>query len=106
MRDHQHLAIAVRGMDSDQRALHPLGDRGARLATRWGDQSRVARPGVEALAVCTQASLMKRYADAAAAEAFCVSRLDGFARTFGTLPARTDVAAIVKNAALEGQAQP
>ena len=54
-----------------------------------------ARSVVEALALCMQASLMKRYSDATAAEAFCASRLDsrGKARAFGTLPGRTDMAA-------------
>ncbi len=63
-----------------------------------------ARAIVEALAVCIQASLMKRHAGANAAEAFCVSRLDsmGSARGFGTLPAQADVAALVENAALAG----
>jgi putative acyl-CoA dehydrogenase len=62
-----------------------------------------ARAIVEALAVCMQASLMKRHADALAAEAFCASRLDaqGNARAFGTLPAQIDVAGIARNAALE-----
>ncbi len=65
---------------------------------------RSARAIVEALALCTQASLMKRHASANAAEAFCVSRLDsqGGARAFGTLPAQVDGAAIVKDAALAG----
>jgi putative acyl-CoA dehydrogenase len=62
-----------------------------------------ARSIVEALAVCMQASLMKRHADAGAAEAFCVSRLDaqGNGHAFGTLPAQIDVAGIARNAALE-----
>jgi len=62
-----------------------------------------ARSIVETLAVCMQASLMKRYADADAAEAFCVSRLEAQAsgRAFGTLPAQVDVAGIAGSAALE-----
>jgi putative acyl-CoA dehydrogenase len=61
-----------------------------------------ARAVVEALALCVQASLMKRYSDGAAAEAFCVSRLDAAAagRTLGTLPAGTDVGGIAARAAL------
>ena len=63
---------------------------------------RSARSIVEALALCTQASLMKRHASTNAAEAFCVSRLDsqGSARAFGTLPAQVEVGAIVKEAAI------
>jgi putative acyl-CoA dehydrogenase len=61
-----------------------------------------ARSVVEALALCMQACLMKRYADPHAAEAFCASRLghSGGGRTLGTLPAGTDVDAIAARAAL------
>ena len=42
---------------------------------------------VEAFALGVQASLMKRFGDADAAEAFCATRLEGdWAPTFGTLP--------------------
>jgi putative acyl-CoA dehydrogenase len=44
-----------------------------------------ARAILESLALCVQASLMKRYSDARAAEAFCASRLDGDSRAFGAL---------------------
>jgi putative acyl-CoA dehydrogenase len=55
-----------------------------------------ARTIVEALALAAQASLMKRYSDPAAAEAFCASRLDdGWgARSLGTLAAGTDFRAL------------
>jgi putative acyl-CoA dehydrogenase len=58
---------------------------------------------VETLALATQASLLKRYGDANAAEAFCASRLEPqeSARAFGTLPAGTDTAAIAARAGLE-----
>jgi putative acyl-CoA dehydrogenase len=61
-----------------------------------------ARSIVEALALCMQASLMKRHADARAAEAFCVSRLAtaGGAHAFGTLRTGTDTRAIVEGAQL------
>ena len=54
------------------------------------------------LTVPRQASLMKRYSDGNAAEAFCVSRLEapGSGRSFGTLAGNTDAAAIVARAAL------
>jgi hypothetical protein len=46
---------------------------------------------------------MKRHANANAAEAFCVSRLEsqGSGRAFGTLAAGTDTAALAMRAALE-----
>ncbi len=61
-----------------------------------------ARSIVEALALCTQASLMKRFSDPSAAEAFCVSRLEApcGGRTFGTLAAATDFGAIVERSRL------
>jgi putative acyl-CoA dehydrogenase len=108
---------ALRAIARSEAALGALMDeiaaapdaRTARLAD-WAAKALVdpvtaegsARSIVEALAVCTQASLMKRHASANAAEAFCVSRLDsrGSARAFGTLPAEADVGAIVKEAAI------
>ena len=65
-----------------------------------------ARAIVEALALGVQASLMRRYADAAAADAFCESRGDGegAARTFGAL--RLEGAALgplVERARLSGR---
>jgi putative acyl-CoA dehydrogenase len=62
-----------------------------------------ARAIVETLAVCVQASLMKRHSHAAAAEAFCASRV-GTAqegRAFGSLSTDGDLAGIVKRAALD-----
>jgi len=61
-----------------------------------------ARSIVEALALCTQASLMKRLSDPSAAESFCVSRLEApsFGRTFGTLAPVTGFAALVERARL------
>jgi putative acyl-CoA dehydrogenase len=75
-------------------AMRMLEDRAA--------AERSARSIVEALALCMQASLMKRHADAHAAEAFCVSRLEtaGNGHAFGTLPASTDARAIVEGAQL------
>jgi putative acyl-CoA dehydrogenase len=63
---------------------------------------RSARAIVESLALCVQATLMKRHADASAAEAFCASRLDmgGDGRAFGTLAPNADLKAIVKRAAI------
>jgi putative acyl-CoA dehydrogenase len=63
---------------------------------------RCARSIVEALALCVQASLMKRHSSEGAAEAFCASRLDtaGNGHAFGTLPAGIDARAIVERAQL------
>jgi putative acyl-CoA dehydrogenase len=61
-----------------------------------------ARSIAETLALCMQASLMKRFSDPSAAEAFCVSRLEapGSGRAFGTLAAVTDFAPLVERARL------
>jgi putative acyl-CoA dehydrogenase len=60
-----------------------------------------ARGIVETLAKCMQASLMRRYSDAAAADAFVDSRLgDDGLRSFGTLGKTFDTRAIVDRAAL------
>jgi putative acyl-CoA dehydrogenase len=61
---------------------------------------RSARAVVECLALCIQASLMKRYSDPSAAAAFSVSRLDppGGGRTLGTLAGDVDLGAICRRA--------
>ena len=85
------------------------GDARATRLVAWAEAAladaataeRSARAIVEALALAVQASLMKRFGDADAAEAFCVTRLEpGVGRAFGTLPAQTKTAAIVDRAAL------
>jgi putative acyl-CoA dehydrogenase len=62
-----------------------------------------ARFIVERLALAIQSSLMRRHSDGAAADAFEASRItqDPAGRAFGTLPAGTDAAALLKRAALE-----
>jgi putative acyl-CoA dehydrogenase len=57
-----------------------------------------ARRGVEHLALALQASLLVRFAPPFVADAFCAARLDDGGRTFGTLPAGVDGAAIVARA--------
>jgi putative acyl-CoA dehydrogenase len=85
----------------DPRTEHRLAWTGKTLA-----DPATAEPGarsvVEALALCMQASLMKRYSEGKAAEAFCVSRLDPAAggRAFGTLPVGTDIGALVARASI------
>jgi putative acyl-CoA dehydrogenase len=62
-----------------------------------------ARGLVEQMALVLQGSLLVRHAPAAVADAFCASRLDGRGGfTFGTLPAGTDVDAIIERALPEG----
>ncbi|WP_436530351.1 acyl-CoA dehydrogenase family protein [Actinoplanes sp. HUAS TT8] len=73
------------------------------LKTQFNDKDNWevrARRVVERMAVVLQASLLVRHAPALVADAFCASRLDGdWGHTFGTLPAGTDLAAIVERAA-------
>jgi putative acyl-CoA dehydrogenase len=86
----------------DARAGRLAAAAGRMLADPAGAEAN-ARSIVEALALCVQASLMKRHSDARAAEAFCASRLDtpGGGRAFGTLPGDTDARALVERAALQ-----
>jgi putative acyl-CoA dehydrogenase len=65
-----------------------LDERFARVLASLGNATSAqahARATLESLALCVQGSLMKRYSDAAAAEAFCASRLGDGARVFGGL---------------------
>ena len=82
--------------------IQGLAATAARMLADGAAMEKSARSIVEALARCMQASLMKRHADAGAAEAFCASRLEsaGTGHAFGTLPASTDVRAIVERAEL------
>ena len=75
----------------------------SRLLADPAGAERNARAIVEMLALAMQASLMKRFADGKAAEAFTASRLDsaGGGRAFGTLPGGTDTRALVERAALQ-----
>ena len=64
------------------------------------EAERNARAIVESLALCAQASLMKRFSESGAAEAFCASRLGAqrTGRELGTLPGDVDLAGIVGRA--------
>lgn len=56
-----------------------------------------ARRIVEKMAIALQASLLVRYGDQAAADAFCASRLSGdWGQAFGTLPPGTDFSRIIE----------
>ncbi len=67
------------------------------LADAAGAESR-ARALVESLALCAEASLMLRYSDRKAADAFCDARLGSNARSFGTLDVGAGASAIVDRA--------
>ena len=56
-----------------------------------------ARRVVEIMALVLQGSLLLRYGDPAAADAFCASRLDGdWGHSFGTLPSSVKFASIIE----------
>jgi len=66
------------------------------LANTDGAESR-ARRIVERMAVVLQGSLLLRYGDPSAAEAFCASRLAGdWGGSFGTLPSSVGFASIIE----------
>jgi putative acyl-CoA dehydrogenase len=86
-------------------ARDPRIDRRIASAGSWladpATAERRARAIVGTLALCMQASLMKRYGDPSAAEAFCVARLESFegGGTLGTLDLDAEtLGALVKRA--------
>ena len=76
-------------LDEIAAARDPRLDRAARRAgTMLADRATAetnARTVARTLALCTQASLMRRFSSDVAAEAFCVSRLESPSGGFGTL---------------------
>jgi putative acyl-CoA dehydrogenase len=73
----------------------------ARIEKMISTPGSAGRRLVSDIALAMQAALLVTHAPAAVADAFCASRLDGdWAPTFGTLPAGTDVAAIIEFARL------
>jgi putative acyl-CoA dehydrogenase len=61
-----------------------------------------ARRTAERLALALEASLVIRFGPAAAADAFCASRLDGdWGHTFGSLPQGCDIDAVIESCGLE-----
>jgi len=61
-----------------------------------------ARRTAERLALALEASLLLRFAPAAIADCFCVSRLDGdWGHTFGSLPERCDTDSVIATCGLE-----
>lgn len=84
---------AARGLDARMdRSAARLADELARPDQSESGSRRV----VEAMAVALQASLLLRFGDPAAAQLFCATRLDGdWGRTFGTLPASSELGSII-----------
>jgi putative acyl-CoA dehydrogenase len=90
------FAEVEEGSGAEPRLDTAVADLRAELSDLEDIQSR-ARRVVERMAIALQASLLVRYGDPAVADAFCASRLAGEGgRTYGTLPRRVDVAAIVE----------
>jgi putative acyl-CoA dehydrogenase len=84
-----------RAEGGDSRLARAIDDLHVDLADPGTLESR-ARSVVERMALVFQASLLVRFAPRAVSEAFCGARLAGTgAGTFGTLPAGTDIAAIL-----------
>jgi len=78
------LAVLEREAAAEPRAGARLAQAKAMLAGRATAEAN-ARAIVESLALCVQASLMRRHADALASDAFCASRLEGAGGELGTL---------------------
>ena len=86
----------ARGAD---RRLDRASDDLAELLRERRIEEGDARRLTERIAVVLQAALLVRHAPAAVADGFCVSRLLGdWGRTYGTLPAGVDLAAILDRA--------
>jgi putative acyl-CoA dehydrogenase len=75
-----------------------------RLHAELGDPDQLplrARRIAGLLALCLQGSLLLRHAPAAVADAFCATRLGGdWGAVLGTLPAGTEVGALVERASI------
>ncbi len=81
---------------ADARLDSAVGSLRGELSDLESIESR-ARRVVERMALVLQGSLLVRFGDEAAADAFCASRLDGdWGRAFGTLPAGMDYKRIIE----------
>jgi putative acyl-CoA dehydrogenase len=75
---------------------HAVGELEREISNTAEIESR-ARRVVEIMAMVLQGSLLLRYGDPAAADAFCTSRLDGdWGHSFGTLPSSVKFASIIE----------
>jgi putative acyl-CoA dehydrogenase len=95
------LAALEREIAVEPRARARLAEAKAMLADRATAEAN-ARAIAESLALCVQASLMRRYSDALAADAFCASRLEAPGGELGTLRmGAADLGALAARARLE-----
>lgn len=98
------LAEVDAAAGADRHLAAARGELAQILARPSGDQSQ-ARRTVERMALILQAALLVRYSPAAVSDAFCATRLGGdWGHAFGTLPAATDLAAILARATPGGVA--
>ncbi|TKJ20951.1 acyl-CoA dehydrogenase family protein [Blastococcus sp. CCUG 61487] len=104
-RSSDSLAAVTAEIDLARGADPRFDDAVKRLSAELGDPDRLplrARRIAGLLALCLQGSLLLRHAPHAVADAFCASRLGGdWGAVLGTLPAATDVAALVERSAVE-----
>src|SRR5262249_36066077 len=87
------------GAGGDARAKDFVAVLARRLASRERNDESQARTLVRDLVLALQATLLRRLAPSAVADAFCASRLAGEGGVFGTLPGGVDARAIVARAA-------
>ncbi|SOC53322.1 putative acyl-CoA dehydrogenase [Blastococcus aggregatus] len=103
-RSSESLAAVTEEIDLARGVDPRFDDAVKRLSAELGDPDRLplrARRIAGLLALCLQGSLLLRHAPAPVADAFCASRLGGdWGAVLGTLPATTDVAALVSRAAV------
>jgi putative acyl-CoA dehydrogenase len=95
------VAECERGSGADARLDAHLASMKRRLAelSRSGEPQFLARRVAEDLALGFQASLLVRHAPALIADAYCAARLGpDHGRSYGTLPAGIDAAAIIERA--------
>jgi putative acyl-CoA dehydrogenase len=89
------LVEVERAQGSDARFDHAVTELKGEL-TNMADAETRARRVVERMALTLEGSLLLRFGDPAAADAFCASRLAGdWGHSFGTLTPGTEFAAIV-----------
>jgi putative acyl-CoA dehydrogenase len=103
-RSSDSLAAVVDEIDLARGSDSRFDEAVKRLQAELGDPDAGpfrARRVAGLLALCLQGSLLLRFAPAAVADVFCVTRLGGdWAPVLGTLPAGTDVAGIVERSSV------
>ena len=90
------LFAELRSAEGAERRLDDFVDSLERDLSEPDELEARARRIAESMALALQGSLLVRFGDQAAADAFCASRLDGdWGEAFGTLPAGTDFKRII-----------